>query len=1031
MIWRKRLRPLLLGLWLALACAPSAAHAGPIVAAVAIFITTSLPFISVAVDAIIFYAIETAIYVGLSYGLSKLTGGRTSAAAAQERQASVLSLQVGEVARWVVMGEVALGGSLGAPPFTYGGEYKTDWTVKVIILADHRCDSLRGFYVNDAYVEYTADGPVAGYNGQLVVHWRDGRAGQTFPADLLSAWQNDALDTSKAPTSASIFTSMAYLVVAYKADPQDEENPVWSGGHPQMLPRIRGKRQYDPRFDDTAGGSGPQRWGDPSTWVWTNNAAVCRYNWVRGIYALDQVDMPEMLLVGRGLSTLEAPPARVFAYANLCDEMVDDGAGGEEPRYCVNGVIKANEPFIAVEQMFEAAMAGKIIQPDGGVEVEPGQAKTPVFEITDDDLVVGMPVEFNEFGSDSQRVNTVIGRYVEPLQKWADTAAPVQRDLMDIAADGGIRDETLPLSLVTSVGQAQRCARIRLRSARLERTAKVTVPPIFAEGEEGDWIVWRSRRHTKGEPVVFRIVSFGGDKGWRSTWTLEEIDYDAYGFGGSPLPASGGSDSATPPPGALTLSGVDAEAIQLAGEDGALTPVIRVTWDVPVDAAVQRIRAEVRRSGYSESAPTQIEAVNAGVADLTNGVVARAVLEVRLVPFGAQGRPIVPSDWIQVTTGSLVASGVTHIGGRTPEQVLADLAGVAEQGRLLTQAALETSLRLIEERGQLLSETFHRGNRVKRILIDEDVAWEDGDKTFWYRQNGIAILGEDGLSMVLQKDSLVWDEGEGSTLASHLESVISQIGSDLATAIEETRTWVDEESAGAEYIQSLNAAFGGDFLGSITTMASVVSGIGATWTLVLDVNGHVSGIRAVNDGDTSSIVILADEFAVTDGTTEIYPFAVVGGEVWATLLRAGGVFADTITATEIVSDSIVKTWDTPLPSTVNYISVVGAEVSVLSDTRTFSGGLVKIEIYLNCNGNVSGGTSMGVIHRVYRDGSVVHTFGHYMLAGKAFNSGSTAFTDRPGSGSHTYEVKTQRDNSSGFYDVDAGLLSITDNKTQS
>jgi hypothetical protein len=61
----------------------------------------------------------------------------------------------------------------------------------------------------------------------------------------------------------------------------------------------KGKLMYDPRKDDTVpGGSGDQRWEDPDTWVWSDNAAVCRYNWVRGVYADDDVTDQTKLLIG-------------------------------------------------------------------------------------------------------------------------------------------------------------------------------------------------------------------------------------------------------------------------------------------------------------------------------------------------------------------------------------------------------------------------------------------------------------------------------------------------------------------------------------------------------------------------------------------------------------------------------------------------------------------------------------------------------------------------------------------------------------
>jgi hypothetical protein len=111
------------------------------------------------------------------------------------------------------------------------------------------------------------------------------------------------------------------VLVCYKADAPDAKKPAWPGGRPRFGFVVKGKLCYDPRKDSTvAAGSGAHRWEDPSTWEWSENPVVCRYNWVRGIYAEDDVANPTALLVGRGLTAEEAPPENIIAAANLCDE---------------------------------------------------------------------------------------------------------------------------------------------------------------------------------------------------------------------------------------------------------------------------------------------------------------------------------------------------------------------------------------------------------------------------------------------------------------------------------------------------------------------------------------------------------------------------------------------------------------------------------------------------------------------------------------------------------------------------------------
>jgi hypothetical protein len=292
---------------------------------------------------------------------------------------------------------------------------------------------------------------------------------------------------------------------------------------------VKGKHCYVPRLDSTVpGGSGPHRWNDPATWEWTDNLIDCRYNWMRGVYACDRVGQPDMLLVGRGLSAIEAPPARTIAAANVCDEAVALKAGGTEKRYRFNAVIRADEDFITTEEMFAAACAGVIVQREGGVEVEPGAARSVVAEFTDDDLIIGEKVTVSQFKSDAQRVNSVIPRYVEPSQKWADHAAPIRRVLADIAADGRPREQPLTLSAVTSGTQAQRCGEIARRLARLERSGGYTVGPRWAAIEDGDWIAWTSARHFKGQRKVFRVNRFARPANWRNALAFDEISADCY-----------------------------------------------------------------------------------------------------------------------------------------------------------------------------------------------------------------------------------------------------------------------------------------------------------------------------------------------------------------------------------------------------------------------------------------------------------------------------------------------------------------------
>lgn len=515
-----RLRTLFLGILLALTL-PTPAHAGPLIPAIiaAIGITGT---IGVAIATVV---LEVAFAIATSLLINAIAGSPSQ----QPRQAAVTTLAIGESPRTAIFGRAAVGGTL-ADAFNWGGTYGTDYEALIIVLADHKCTALHQFYVNDQLITYPPGGWAGGivpdpgggvaYNGQLQVFWLDGSAAQTLPSVV----------TNGGWATTGNFHGVSVAVVAYKADDPQSQNPVWSGGRPSFLWVVDGKKCYDPRLDSTvAGGSGAHRWADPTTWAWTDNASVCRYNWVRGIYALDQVTDPQSLLMGRGLTNLEAPEVNVFAYANFCDESVPLLAGGSEKRYTVNGVIRSNERYVDTEKMFADAMGGIIIQPGGSVEVEPGHARSPTFSFTDDDLIVGTRVATSPFRSvaDNAWINTIIPRYVEPTQKWQDHAAPVRRDPADVTADGEAREVGMALTMVTSGTQAQRLGEIQRRLGRLVGTATVTLGPRFGGIEEGDWGTWSSARHRAGSGT-WRVEAYRIDEKRQVTLTLREINSAVY-----------------------------------------------------------------------------------------------------------------------------------------------------------------------------------------------------------------------------------------------------------------------------------------------------------------------------------------------------------------------------------------------------------------------------------------------------------------------------------------------------------------------
>jgi hypothetical protein len=532
-----------------------------------------------------------------------LIGGALLGPKAPRRAASAAQLQLGEQPRQAIFGRAALGGSL-VDAFNFGGKYQTDWEVLVIALADHRSDALEGFFVDDTYVAFAGDGMVAGYNNQLQVFWRDGQWDQSVPAIL----------TTNGPgwTANDRGRGVAYVVVAYKADASDAKNPVYPGGRPRFRWVVRGLRCYQARKDTSVGGSGAHRWDDPATREWSENPIDIRHTWVRGIYAGDRVDQPEMLLIGRGLSDIEAPPANVFARANLCDEIV---AG--QPRYTIGGVVASTESFIEVETDFAAAVGGVISQPEGAVEVDPGEARAVVATFTDDDLLVGSTVTWNEGilgASDNDWINTVAARFVDPGQRWNVRSAPVRRDTADVIADGGPREVQPQLDLVTNDPQAQRVAEIIRRLGRLWGRAQVTLPPRFSFIEEGDWVAWQSNRRFGGATLTFRVDAWGSDKAWHHQLSLRQIDASVYS---DTAPLDDGVVAA-PNPAPPAIAAPDVAAWSAAAGGAGLIVVTGATDDPAAELVlfefVQSATAPVPTTAWTEAGTSRPDVTRREIA---------------------------------------------------------------------------------------------------------------------------------------------------------------------------------------------------------------------------------------------------------------------------------------------------------------------------------------------------------------------------------------------------------------------------------
>ncbi len=642
----------------------------PVVAAIGALITTASIGAATAAFALAggwtalgIWALSTVI----SFGLSKLLAPSMKS---KDRQADVTTMDVGENPREVAIGQVATGGQLvdcwnhsqGS-----GRASKNRAEVLVIKLSDVPVDSIVGYYVNDDYYAWSADGDQAAFTvdgfNYLQIYFRRGAPGQTPPSDIVST-------SGGKWTSAKTMTGCAHILVRY----MDHDNRyVFPQGRPRFLWVIKGARLYDPRKDSSVpGGSGSHVWGDPTTYEWSANAYLGRYNYTRGFFNGSQ------LMVGRGLTDIEAPPERAIARANTCDENVTLRAGGTEKRYTAHAVIKSSETAIEVEEAFAAAMGGNIVDRDGVVDIDPGEAKSSVFDITDGDLVRGEAQTYTPELTDDLRVNTVVPRYVDPAKMYEGVGGVMRRDYADVLADGKPYELSPDLIFVHSQTQAQRIAEIRRREGRLERSWQLILPPRFIGIEVGDWGTINSDRYTGGEDVDVTVVAVAHDAMWRVIVGLREVSANTYAWTPATdelLPTDIPALSTPDPADILVTSFAASASVTLDG-----IPAVLCTWADFEDPAARGIIIQIRRDGETNLTSTTINDPVAVSTLVTNGVGATMTMNVRARAIaGTPGRNCPWTSWVNVTTGELDA---TTLGGVSAATILANIAAAINDGKL-------------------------------------------------------------------------------------------------------------------------------------------------------------------------------------------------------------------------------------------------------------------------------------------------------------------------------------------------------------
>lgn len=249
-----------------------------------------------------------------------------------------------------------------------------------------------------------------------------------------------------------------------------------------------------------------------------------------------------------------------------------------------------------------------------------------------------------------------------------------------------------------------------------------------------------------------------------------------------------------------------------------------------------------------------------------------------------------------------------------------------------------------------------------RVLLDSsrgtsyfDRIHEKGERTYYYWLCSVSEFGRRGpMSEMLTATKPadvdeVLDDLNGRIDLSMLNEVFQSDYQGVKNAVSSTTQTLasvsSTVSSQAQQLSNLSGTVNGqaqqitNLSASITQQAAITSSYAASWSLMLNSNGYVSGLASYNNGTKSEFAIVADVFwLATSANTKVRPFIVEGGTVY---MNAAVIKDASITSAKIANVSFGKIVD-------------GSGNPVMQVSGKLRADLIDVGNIQIGNGNISG-----------------------------------------------------------------------------
>lgn len=801
---------------------------------------------------------RAAISIGMNMAVDALSKKRNKRGQKTDQAGTQLSYTAGgSQPRTIGVGLFATAGQDISPPLAFGEANKT--AVKIFKLSDFRIDGVNRVAINGVWNWLSGDNNAAdgrGFNvvgdsfGFIRIKFYYGRLDQ--PADWHLKYWSDGMwtDTHRGAGVAYAIVYVDYDKDKFQSFPQS------------FIFECRGVC-YDPRFDSTMGGSGPQRWNDNTTWGYSENPIVQAYNYERGFFLNDE------LVIGKGMPISDLPLSPWVAAMNACDESVNGKA-----RYRSGFIFNAadgTQHRSNLEPVLAACAGSLVERVDGDVPLV-GITQPVVATLTDDDFISSVERAYQAKRTRSDLVNAIHGSYNEPSSLWEATPFPAQSSQTALDADGERHAVKIDYTAVFDGGQATRLALAALNGARYQATVSGVFRPRWGKLEIGDWINLILKNHSQRTyRVINKLLMPLGPNGARNvSMSLQEVGAGIYDVNVT-IPEQPPIIAPTEPtyqnfPDNFKVAAVHVE------KDKRKLPGLQIEWRAPTDVTVDGIIIEYWQTSVpDEKYRIQREVRLPKTSDLITGLLPRESYTVRATVIPNPPRNTLWGQEIVVTT-------LDEDFEIDAEGIISDIAAYDKW--------INYDQRALREREELLS----------LIETDAEAAGYEQSRTI-KRQVSVAV----GNARAEFRETITVAVSEIRAMASKLEVLEVEVNENIATAVNDLRVEINEIDGKVEATTSLVtdlSAQVGEISSSVSIKAEAQASPGGGWARygikvkTEDGEGYSVGAFYIDtQPGQSRILMQADQWIVTDGDQSQQPLTFQNGLLRLQAADIGDVIA--------------------------------------------------------------------------------------------------------------------------------------------